>query len=111
KRPTASGVDEQAGEFVAQTVGSYGFDCTVLHCLRYGVGSLFVILETELILKADGTHDTQGVFGDAIFGIAEKTNSAGFQVGDAADIVNNFAGGRIERQSINREVTAQYVFL
>src|SRR6516162_3637383 len=59
--------------------------------------------------ETHGTKQTQLVLGEALMRIADGANDAVLQVGAAADVVEDFAGGRVEQQAVDGEVTALHV--
>lgn len=60
--------------------------------------------------KANGAKEAEGVFLKAFFGISDGTEDAGVEVGPSVDMVDDFSGEGILKESVDGEVAALGVF-
>ena len=66
--------------------------------------------EAEAGGEADGAEEAQGVFGEAGGGVTNGAEDTGFQIGEAADEVDDFATFGVFEESVDRKITALGIF-
>ena len=102
-------VGDDFDEFLADAFGADGVDVGGVNADGVPRGGFDLVVETGG--EADGAEEAEFVFAEAGGGIADGAEGPGFEVGLAADEVDELVRDRIVEHAVDGEVAAVGVFL
>ena len=87
-----------------------GADIETVAVAGDGLGRLLLDGEAQARGVTEDAPDADRVLGVARIGVADDADAAGFEVVEAADVIDDGVGGDVVEESVDREIAAESVF-